>query len=394
LRALAGIFPDAGRRTSLTVALAAVLAALAGQWLIVSCNFGGAWTGLFHTGEALPATPELTPPPQARFPGLGYDGQFYRYVAHDPLLLRGLARFVDEPRLRARRVLVPGLAYALAGGTQKWIDAAYIAVVLAFLFAGVYWTAEWARFHERSPAWGLGFLLVPAALISLERMTVDIALASLCAGFALYAATEAKWKLLGVAALAPLVRETGLLLPAAWGLFSLRERRWRQAAWAAAACLPALAWFAYVHSRTGPDPVRWVSFWPLAGLWSRTVHVVVYPVASWKQQLAAALDYLAVLGVWAALGLAAWLLWTRRQGAVETGLLAFCAVPVFLSEFRTWTEAYAFGRFLSPLLLWLAMLGLAQGRWLLAAPLAMTLPRVAAQIASHLPGVAAALLGG
>ena len=46
----------------------------------------------------------------------GFDGQFYHYMAHDPLLTHGMAGAVDLPRLRYGRILVPALAYAVAFG--------------------------------------------------------------------------------------------------------------------------------------------------------------------------------------------------------------------------------------------------------------------------------------
>jgi hypothetical protein len=42
---------------------------------------------------------------------------------------------------------------------------------------------------------------------------------------------------------------------------------------------------------------------------------------------------------------------------------------------------------MSPLLLWLAMLGAAWRRWSLTLPLAMIVPRIAAHFATYLPGL-------
>jgi hypothetical protein len=92
---------------------------------------------LFRTGGnfGAPAGPEFGD--TYVFPGsYGYDGQFYRLIAHHPTARSTVG--IDVPRLRGRRILVPILAYALACGSQPHIDAAYVAVVLGFLFAGVY----------------------------------------------------------------------------------------------------------------------------------------------------------------------------------------------------------------------------------------------------------------
>ena len=166
-------------RISVLWALLALFISLLWQFSTVRYNFGGNWTALFCTGQVERIPPEL----QAHtytFPGKGYDGQMYRYVAHDPFLGRGYQSYVDAPRLRYRRLLVPGLALAFAGGRQGLIDGSYIAVTGMFVLLGAYWLSRWATVNELHPAWGLAFLLVPGTLVSMDRMTVDGSLAALC----------------------------------------------------------------------------------------------------------------------------------------------------------------------------------------------------------------------
>ena len=67
---------------------------------------GGNWTAVFVTGTNFRVPPDLAAGTW-RVAGAGYDGQFYRYLAHDPWLQRGYSRFVDAPQLRFRRLLVP-----------------------------------------------------------------------------------------------------------------------------------------------------------------------------------------------------------------------------------------------------------------------------------------------
>ena len=94
------------------------------------------------------------------------------------------------PPLRYRRILVPALAWALALGRDSAIHAAYLAVILGFVFLGVYWLARAIESRGRHPAWGLMFVIMPASLVSMDRMTVDVALAALTAGFVLYSASH------------------------------------------------------------------------------------------------------------------------------------------------------------------------------------------------------------
>ncbi|MEZ5361813.1 MAG: hypothetical protein R2748_05555 [Bryobacterales bacterium] len=105
--------PQTRRDLALAAAVAAL--ALAAQAFTVHRNFGGDWTALFVTSadRELPISPEAH-----RFhETMGYDGQFYRALAHDPLLLH-----VDpllRCRLRWRRILTPALAYSEGLGAAR-----------------------------------------------------------------------------------------------------------------------------------------------------------------------------------------------------------------------------------------------------------------------------------
>jgi hypothetical protein len=164
-------------------------ALLAGwQGLTVHYHFGGNWTALFYTGQNFKGVPPALQPEGIYVfkDSLGYDGQFYHYLAHDPLLRRNYTTFMDDPRYRSGRILVPGLAFLLAGGRDERIDAAYIAVVWMFVALGAYWLGRLAVLYAY-PAWfGPGFALVPAVLVSIDRLTVDVALAACAVGFVLY----------------------------------------------------------------------------------------------------------------------------------------------------------------------------------------------------------------
>ena len=91
------------------------------QSLTVHHNYHGRWSALFYIGD------RWTPPPELAFENLyvfqnnpGYDGAFYHLVAHDPLFEKGFASHVDDPSLRWRRILIPGLALRVP---RKAIDS-------------------------------------------------------------------------------------------------------------------------------------------------------------------------------------------------------------------------------------------------------------------------------
>lgn len=368
-------------------ALLAVLLAWAAQAVTVYSNFGGNWSALYQLGDQAPPRPEWDRDSLYIHAGTkGYDGQFYRLLAHDPLLARTSPRAFDSPRMRRRRILVPALAWLTGFGRDSAIDYAYPAVILGFLAAGVYWTARFAIRASLDPAWGLCFLLLPAAAISVERMTVDIALAALAAGFALYADEGSRRRLWAVAAAAPLARETGIALPAALFLERALRRDWRGAIQAAAALVPWVCWSIYVQLSTPSDHVRMAALRPFRGLWLRSRQLLGWSGDWNRHAAAAALDDLAIVGVWLLIGFTAYRLLRGPRGPVEWALGAFLAVPLFVRYPGVWTEMYAFGRIMTPALLWLALIAMRERRWLFAVPAALMLPRMAAQWTAHVLG--------
>src|SRR5579862_780128 len=158
----------------LVYAVGAMALVFSWQWATVQANYGGNWSALYCTGARLGVPSRLAAEHIYEFPGsFGFDGQMYHYVAHDPLIRTpDLKAAVDAPWLRYRRILVPGLAYMLALGRANWVDPAYFALVLIFIGAGVYWSVECSQALGRSPAWGLLFLLMPATLISMDRLVL------------------------------------------------------------------------------------------------------------------------------------------------------------------------------------------------------------------------------
>jgi hypothetical protein len=201
---------------------------------------GGNWTSLFCAGDRFPAPPALAFEHIFQLHNSNsYDGQFYHYLAHDPFLSRGFVNYVDAPRLRYSHILLPLLAYLVALGDDHWIDGSYFLLVLASVFLGTYWLSRHSRRVSLSGLWGLGFLLVPAVIISDDRMTIDGALAALCVAFVLFASETIDWKVYLVAMLAALMRETGVLLAIGCCIALFANRRYRAAAGFATAVAPA-----------------------------------------------------------------------------------------------------------------------------------------------------------
>jgi hypothetical protein len=341
------------------LALAAVLAAWIWMFLTVHYNYGGNWTALFCIRASMPVPAFLKYENLYIFPNSeGYDGQVYHLIAHDPWMQKGSADAIADVSFRYQRILVPALAWILACGQDRWIHAAYFTVILAFVFLGVYWTAAFALRIGRPALWGLVFLFAPATIVSLDRMTVDIALAAFVAGFAFYTLDsddKPAWQILLILACAALTRETALPIIAGYTVFLFARKRFLQGALAVATVLPAAAWYVYLRRSAQPSPVTSYLDWiPFAGLVQRMVHPAVYASTSsltWKNTIAIACDYLALAGIALALIIAVRLAVQRRWDAQSAALYALAIATAFVRSPSVWLEVYAFARVLTPLLL-------------------------------------------
>jgi hypothetical protein len=374
--------------------LAATAAALflGAQSLTVYGNYRGNWTGLFCTGSAVRLPPELEPF-SYRSSSDGYDGQYYRIVAYDPFFVRGFHAFVDSPALRYRRILVPLLAYVLAAGQPFLLDASYVLVIAAFAAAGVFWSARWAASHGSHPAWGLGFLLLPAAVTSADRLTIDVATAALTVAAIHYAAAERFAPMWAALAAAVLSRETALVLVAAACLYYLWVRRWKLAVLAATSAVPALLWYAFAHRKLtaagsgSPGVPAWIGVRPQLGIGRALFDPPDYPFTPAAALLAQSLDTLALAGMAVALLMAAYLLAVRRREL--PALFAACHLPLFLvvNRFYFWETVYGYGRLFTPLLIGLLLCGGKRWRTAAAMPVLFIDARLAFEISPQILGL-------
>jgi hypothetical protein len=369
-------------------ALICTLLGLGWQLLTVHYNYGGNLTALFCTGSNVPTPPSLNGEHIYVFPASGgYDGQSYHYVAHDPLCRSDIGRAVPDPLIRYRRILLPGLAYLAALGRQRWIDVSYVACNLAFLFLGSWWLALLLIRLRVHPWFAAFYVLVPASLISLDRLVVDLALTSLCVGFAVYASSGPKWKLYAVLVAAALCRESGFLLTAAYVLHLLAQRRFRLSLLFTTAILPAVAWNAYVSLWIPGGPAFELRYAiPLWGLIRTLWLPTSYPFGPFTNAVVRAFDGLELAGLSLAMALAFRDLRKALFDPVRTACLLWAVLGLTLSEF-VWTDCYGGARILSPLLLFLFLRSLSGREKLGRLPLAMVVPRVWLEITPQVLGV-------
>jgi hypothetical protein len=325
---------------------------------------------------------------------LGFDGQYYRIIAHDPFLTREFTRHIDQPITRYRRILVPLLAYAVALGKQSYVDVGFRGVVLLFLGLGVYWLGRYVALFGRSSLWGFAFFLAPGTLAGLERASIDAVLAAITVGFVLYLREQRPYRLLVLMVMAGLCRETGFLLILGCAGQAALERCHRRLALSCLSALPAIAWYVLVQVRSPHEHNAKLLRLPLSDLFENILHHNVSYVknGAWLVHL---LYYAAVLGTLLAIAFAIKHALSSRKSAEVLAMLGFAALGLLVQPSGFWTQPYHFGRVLAPLTLLVALEYFPTGDWWRCLPACLITPgillvslasaaRVAHQIAGRL----------
>jgi hypothetical protein len=361
----------ATKRSVLSAALVGLMAAtLCFGWLYFRTHYlyNGNWTSVYYTGATWRIPPELASEHIYRFPGVvGYDAQLYHLIAHDPLFKKGFDRYLDDARIRYRRILVPGLAALLSFGNSNWVDPAYVAVVLASIYLGAFWLARWSDTHGLSTAWGFLFLAMPAALVTMLLMIVDGTLAALTVGAFFYAERQNQVRLFLVLACAALVREIGFFLVGGYCLWLLFQRKPLRAIAFGTAAIPAFAWLWFVQIHTRPSAPEWLSAIPFLGLYRGIVGHWIY-----RQQIFLVFDFVAIAGMLLGFVFAGYYLCRRAtRNSAAFMVLGFLLLGIFMGNASIWPEVNSFGRVFTPVLLFVAATGMSQRNWWTLAPVAL-----------------------
>jgi hypothetical protein len=381
-------------RQAFLTACIVTLAAIAGLWTNVQATYGGDWTGLFCIGSRYGVKMHALPKAYNLPGSTGYDGQFYRVVAHDPFLQTQNWVAIDRAELRYRRILVPLAAWLLAAGQPALIDGAYIASVLSCLFLGVAGLSLWLARHGLPPAAGALFLFLPASLLSLDRMLPDIALITILVWLLFLWRDRLTLPVAFLLTLAPLVRDIGVLLTAAAALaLFFHHRRFIDAFLSGLTVLPAAIWTVWLHFRfTIPggtierlgsaDAIpHWVFVQPGVGLIIRILEPMDYPNTI---PLFETFTQIADLAGWLGMLLAILIVLRHARSFLHSlpGLLILLSLALFIaaSPRGFWSDAYSYPRAYTPLLVLLAWEGWNRRQFWWALPLLAVTARTLYQL--------------
>jgi hypothetical protein len=213
-------------------------------------------SGPIRIGGFLPAAEQFwTPGTRVDRDGVGYDGQWFFYIAHDPLLREpDPASFLDLPAYRYARILYPTLAWAAALGQPAALPWALLGVNLLAVILGTAATFDILRTVGGNRWLALVYGFSPPVLIGmLATLAEPTSFALVMGGIAL--ALRRRHALAGLTlALAVLAREPAILVPIGLGLYALGRLNWRRAfRYLAPLALP-LSWHLSIWYRLGSLP--------------------------------------------------------------------------------------------------------------------------------------------
>ena len=174
---------------------------------------------------------------------LGYDGQFFLYIARDPA---GAVPYLDNASYRYGRVVYPMAARGLALGRQAAIPFALVVINLFAVAVGTWAVAAWLRREHFSMWFALVYAAFPGLFFGVLRdLSEPLAYALTAVALLVFDADRTRRIALAAAlfAVAILTREAAALFMLVWAAeLAVQGRRVRAVVFMGAALLPYLAY--------------------------------------------------------------------------------------------------------------------------------------------------------
>lgn len=276
----------------------------------------------------------------------GYDGQFFFFIAVDPINARA---YLDDPAYRYTRIGYPLVAGALGRFDPGVVPWTLLLVNLAMVGAGVLALAAWLGERRASPWLAAVYGFYPGILIAIQRDTSEIMAYGLVAAGVYLAGRPGRRRLLLAGAafgLAVLTREVAglFVLPYAAAEVLAGEGPWRErvrANWRAAGTLIGLSFLPLVLLKAAllvwlgsPGFVNVFTVVPFAGVLS------YWPLpAGIVEEMRTILVPAVICGV-----AAAWTLLRRRSTPALWALLLNVVLLVILLGPLSWVDISSSGR--------------------------------------------------
>ncbi len=216
---------------------------------LYSFKFDKNITGFMVIGDYFKAPQIWTPRTLIHKGSVGYDGQFYYYIAHDPFILGNSYNHIDFPAYRYQRIIYPLTAWLLSFGQPNVIPYMMVAVNLLGILLGTYFIILILKHYGRSPWYSLFYPTFWGFLLCLLRSLPEplaITFVVMAVFFYLKGQTVRQVVVLSLAAL---TQETTLLVTMAFLFYFLGRKDFRRSLSMLFPPLIYSGWQLYLHSR-------------------------------------------------------------------------------------------------------------------------------------------------
>lgn len=195
---------------------------------LYSFKFDKNITGFMVIGDYFKAPQIWTSQTLIHKGSVGYDGQFYYYIAHDPFILGQTYNHIDFPAYRYQRIIYPLTAWLLSFGQPKLIPFMMVAVNLLGILLGTYFIILILKHYGRSPWYSLFYASFWGFLLCLLRSLPEpLAITFVVMAVFFYLKGQTLRQVV-VLSLAALTQETTLLVSMAFLFYFFRKKDFRR----------------------------------------------------------------------------------------------------------------------------------------------------------------------
>ena len=180
---------------------------------------------------------------------VGYDGQFYYYIAHDPFILGQSYDHIDFPAYRYQRIIYPLAVWLLSFGQPNWIPYLMVGVNLLGILIGTWFIILILKYFGLNPWYSLFYSAFWGFLLCLLRsMPEPLSITFVVMAVFFYLRGKTLWQVISLA-LAALTQETTLLVSLAFLFYFFWEKDFRRFLYTLFPLLVYLFWQFYIYFR-------------------------------------------------------------------------------------------------------------------------------------------------
>jgi hypothetical protein len=215
---------------------------------LYSLKFNKNITGFMVIGDYFQARHIWTDKTLVHQGSVGYDGQYYYYIAHDPFILEQSYDHIDFPAYRYQRIIYPLTVWLLAFGHPPLIPWMMVTVNLLGILLGTWFIILILKHFSRSPWYSLFYPASWGFLLCLLRSLPEpLAITFAVMAVYFYLKEKPAWQVISLS-LAGLTQETTLLVSMGFLFYSLGRKEIRRSLYWLFPLLVYLLWQLYLYA--------------------------------------------------------------------------------------------------------------------------------------------------